>query len=467
MNFKQFITILLARKRVILRVFACVVVTTFVLSLVVPKHYKAIAYVVVDFKNPDPINGVLGAAMVMPSYMATQVDLIASERVARRVVKMLGFEKVPELVAQWKDDTNGGDTSFEGYYAYELGKHLDVVPSDESNVISIKFTAPDPKTAAAVANAFAQAYLDTNVELQIEPAKQFTDYFVARTKEIQDTMDKEQAALSAYQKDKGIVSVDERLDVETARLNDLSGQLTILEAQKSEAQSRQHLATGALESNPDVMNNPVIQNLQTTISASEGKLQEASNTLGVNHPQVKEQKAELESLKTRLKAEMANVASSLGTNAQVFSQKEAEIRSELEDQKKRVLDLKKQRDEANVMTQELTSTQLDYNNVRQRLSQSSLQSQSQQTSASIMTPAYEPDPGKPSWPKLWLNLILSVFLGGMMGVGVALLMEQMDRYIRSEEDLSGLGIPVLGILTVERTSSKSRWQFWHRQKALT
>ena len=464
MSFQQFISILIARKRLIFSVFATVVVTTTLLSFVLPSQYTGVATVVYDIKAPDPISGGLVQAMAMGGYLSTQVEVISSERVARRVVKMLGFEKVPELVDKWKEDANGKG-SFEGYYADNLLKHLDVKPpktAKDSYVINIEFTGGEPKSTAVVANAFAQAYLDTNLELINEPAKQFTDYFTERTKQVRDKMEKEQEALSAYQKENGIVTVDERLDVENSRLNDLSGELTLLETQKSEAQSRQHEATGSLDSNPDVMNNPVIQNLRTTISAAEGKLKEASNTLGPNHPQVKEQKAELETLKDRLKNEMDNVARSLSTNTIVSIQKEAEIRSALEAQKRRVLDLKKKRDEVSLLQTELAATQLDFNNLSQRTSQSSLQSQSQQTTVSLLTPAYEPT--EQSQPKVLLNIILSIFLGGMLGVGVAMLKELTDRCIRSEEDLAELGIPVLGVLIVDR-SSTSRWQFWRGQKA--
>jgi len=241
--------------------------------------------------------------------------------------------------------------------------------------------------------------------------------------------------------------------------------LTILEAQKSEAQSRQHQAKGSLESNPDVINNPNIQNLRATVTAAEGKLQESSNELGQNHPQIKQQKAELESLKARLKTEMANVAASLSTNTEVSVQKESEIRAALETQKQRVLDLKKQRDEASVLQTEIASTQLDYNNLRQRLSQSTLQSQNQQSSVTILTPAFEPE--KPSKPKVLLNILVSIFLGVMLGVGSALLMELKDRRIRAVEDLTEIGIPVLGVLTVERSTSAPRWQFWRRLKTVS
>ena len=462
MNFQQFITILFARKRIIYIVFAIVVGTTTLVSLILPKQYTAESTLVVDFKTPDPISGAMGQAMIMPSYMATQIDVITSDRVGRRVVKMLGFEKVPELVQAWQKASNGKG-SLEGYYSDALQKNLNVQPSKESNVINISFTGTDPKSVAAVANAFAKAYLDINVELAADPAKQYADYFVTRTKEVQDKMKMEQDALSAYQQANGIVSTDERLAAENARLNDLSAQLTQLEAQKSDAQSRQQSAKGDIQTNPDVMNNLVIQNLRVTISAAEGKLQEASNDMGPNYPQVKQQKAELDSLKARLKHEMDNVSLSLGASTQISLQKVAEVRAALEAQKKLVLDLKTQRDELSVMQTELASTQQDYNNIRQRLSQSTLQSQNQQSSVTVLTPAYEPV--KASKPKVFVNIMMSVFLGVMLSTGVAMLMELMDRRVRSEGDLTQLGIPLLGVVTVVRNKPFPSWQFWRKQNS--
>jgi chain length determinant protein EpsF len=444
MSFQQFLSILIARKKLILSIFAIVVVTTTLISLVMPKSYTAVATILVDVKTPDPVTGGLEQAMIMPGYMATQVDIIGSERVARRVVKTLGLDQDPNLVAAWKEETDGVGT-VDGYYAAILSKKLDIKPSRESNVISIEFTNGDPKLAASVANAFADAYLNTSVELTVEPAKRYTEWFVERAKQVRDKLQQQQAALSSYQKEKGIVSVDERLDVENTRLNDLSTQLTLLGAQKSDAMSRQEHAQSSIDSNPDVMNNPVIQNLRTTITAAEGKLHEASNELGENHPQIKQQTAELESLKAKLKTEMVNVASSLGINTQVSIQKEDEIRAALEKQKQRVLDLKHQHDTVSVLQKDVETTQRDYDGINQRLNQTNLQSQSQQTNISILTPASEPD--KPSKPKVLLNILVSIFLGVMLGVGVAMLLELNSRRIRSIEDLAELGIPVLGELT--------------------
>jgi chain length determinant protein EpsF len=461
MSLQQFLSILIARKRYLFTIFAIVVVTTTMVSLILPRQYTAAATVLVDVKSPDPVMGGFIQALTMPGYMATQNDIITSDRVALRVVKMMGFESDPASVQAWRDATGGRGTAA-GYYAALLSKKLVVKPSRESNVISIEFTSGDPKAAADIANAFAEAYIATNVELMVEPAKQYANWFVERSKQVKERLENAQAALSAYQLAKGIVSVDERLDVENTRLNELSTQLTILEAQKNDAKSRQAGAMTSIESNPDIVNNAAVQNLRAAVTAAEAKLHQAANRLGQNHPQIREQEAELNSLKARLRTEMSNVAKGLGVNTQVSMQKVSEVRDALEAQKNRVLELKKLRDEVSVLVQDVESTQREYDSINQRLAQTTLESQKQQTNIVELTPAMEPV--ESSSPKILLNIILSVLLGGMLGVGVALLMELMDRRIRSEEDLeAAMGIPVLGVLRIDTTNS-TPWKLWPRRK---
>jgi chain length determinant protein EpsF len=468
MDFQQLILILYARKRLILKVFAIVVFTVTVVSLIWPKTYTGISTVVVDVKAPDPVTGMLVQGMVMPSFLATQVDIITSERVSRRVVKMIHLDKNPEAVQSWKEATqgdywwnsSGGD--FDTYYATKLNKKLKAEPSRESNVIEIRFKADDPKRAAEIANAYVQAYLDTNLELMIEPAKKYTSWFTEQSNEIRDKMAKEQEAYYQFQKDKGIVSMDEKYDVEAAHLADLSAQMTQLLAQQAEAKTRQHEAsTSGLEKIPEVLNSLDLQSMRTTIANAEGKLLLASNTLGANHPQVKEQEAELNTLKAQLQTAMNNVADSLKTNTQVSDQKVDEIRVQLNAQRKRMLDLKNQRDEANDLQATLAATQLDYNNIRQRLTQSSLQSQSPESNVTVLTTASAPI--DPSMPKILLNILASILLGGALGCGAAVLKEKAERPIRSEADLAELGFPVLVVLTKGR-KSPPRWQFWRSLK---
>lgn len=144
MNFQQFLLILLARRRVVLYTTAATVATTLIVSLLLPSQYTAGTAVVVDVKSPDPVMGTVLPGLISPGYMATQIDIIQSDKVAYRVIKMLKLDENPTAREQWQDDTDGRG-SIEAYLAGLLKKKLDVKPSRESNVIAISYTATEPK----------------------------------------------------------------------------------------------------------------------------------------------------------------------------------------------------------------------------------------------------------------------------------------------------------------------------------
>ena len=155
MTLQQFLLILRARARVALYTLLATVLTTLVVSLVLPKQYTASTGVVIDVKSPDPIMGMVLPGMISPGYMATQVDIINSDRVSQRVVKLLRMDENPTIQEQWKDATDGkGDIVT--WLANLLQKKLDVKPSRESNVININYTGADPAFAAALLRAISR-----------------------------------------------------------------------------------------------------------------------------------------------------------------------------------------------------------------------------------------------------------------------------------------------------------------------
>ncbi len=444
MTFSQFLSILKARWLSALLVLVLTVGTTVGVSLLLPKNYTASSAVVLDVRSPDPIAGMVLGAMAMPAYMATQVDIIQSDRVAQRVVQGLRMTENFETRQQWQEAT-GGKGSFEAWLADAIKKKLDVKPSRESNVINISYTNPDPRAAAALANAFVRSYMDISIGLKVSPAKQYNDFFDARSKELRDAVEKAQGKLSAFQKQHGILATDERFDIENQRLNELSSQLVALQALSAESTSRTTQARNSADQLQDVINNPVVAGLRADLSRQEARLQELNARLGEAHPQVAELKANIAELSQRIAGETRRVSGSVGVTNTINKQREAEIRASLEAQRTKVLALKQQRDEVTVMQREVETAQRAYDQVVQRLSQTSLESQNTQTNISVLTPASEP--AEPSSPKVLLNSLLSVFLGTLLAVGFALVRELLDRRVRSLDDLSeGLGLPVLGSL---------------------
>lgn len=444
MTLSQFLSILKARWLSAVVVLILTVGGTVGVSLMMPKKYTATAAVVLDVRSPDPVLGLVLGAVAGPAYMATQVDIIQSDRVAQRVVQTMRMTDSMVTRGQWMEAT-AGKGSFEMWLADSVKRQLDVRPSRESNVINIAYTSPDPRAAAMFANAFVQAYTDVSIGLKVSPAKQYNEFFDARSKELREGLEKAQAKLSAFQKKHGILATDERFDIENQRLNELSSQLVALQAVSAESMSRSAQAKASSDQLADVINNPVVIGLRGELSRQEARLQEMNARLGDAHPQVQELKANIGELRSKIELESKRVGGSVAVSNTINKQREAEVRASLEAQRSKVLALKQQRDEVVVLQREVETAQRAYDQVIQRASQTSLESQNTQTNISVLTPATEPVAS--SSPKVLLNALLSTFVGTLLAIGFALLRELLDRRVRSLDDLSnGVGLPVLATL---------------------
>ena len=82
---------------------------------------------------------------------------------------------------------------------------------------------------------------------------------------------------------------------------------------------------------------------------------------------------------------------------------------------------------------------------------SQVESRASQTNVTLLNPASVP--GKPFQPKVVLNIILSVAVGTMLGIGIVLLMEIFDRRVRSRSDLE-LDVPLLAVLNTWQPTGK-------------
>ncbi|UOD27825.1 chain length determinant protein EpsF [Massilia violaceinigra] len=454
MNLSQFLLILYARKYIILATLIVTVTLTLMVSLSMPKTYQATASVLLNYKGVDPLTGIAMPSQLLPGYMATQIDIISSKNVAGRVVDQLKMAENPTVVEQFRKAT-GGKGTVRDWLANLLLVKLDVVPSRESSVVEINFKGADPQFVAAVANAFAEEYQKLAIELKVEPMKKAAAYFNEQTKMLRGNVEAAQSRLSKYQQDNGIVSVDNRLDVESNRLNDLSAQLVAAQGQAMEATSRQGMAQGSRAADsPDVASNPLVQNLKVQLAGAESRLAEAGQRLGVNHPQYLSIKAEVDKINANLSSQQRSASSSVGNNAAILQQREGAVRAALAAQKAKVLELNRSRDELGVLAKDVESAQRAFDATSMRFSQTRIEGASEQSDIAVLNPATAPLGA--SGPRVMLNTMLSGFLGVMLGLGFALLTEMIDRRVRSETDMAEvLQMPVLGM--IDWTASKRRY----------
>lgn len=445
MNARQFLFILLARRKLILGVLAATVLLTLAVNLVQPSTYKATASVLLNYKGVDPVTGVTTPGQLLPGYMATQIDIIGSKHVALRVVDSLKLASSPAARDQFNAAADGHG-NIRDWLAELLRRKLDIVPSRESSVVDISFSGADPQFAAVVANGFAEEYQRASVGLKTEPMKKTASYFGEQTRQLRDNVETAQSRLSKYQQEKGILSLDNnRVDIELSRLNDLSAQVVAAQAAVMEAASRQHVASGATGTSPDVANNALIQSLRISLAAAEGRFADIAQRLARNHPHYQSAQAELARLRSELGTAMATVAGSVGSNANVLRQREQALQTALAAQRTRVLDLNRTRDELGVLIKDLDSAQRAFDAASARAFQTRIEAQSEQSDIAILNPAVAPL--EPSAPRVLLNTLAACIIGTVLGVTAALAREFQHRPVRSSDDLLALdAVPLLGTI---------------------
>lgn len=456
-----------------------------VVTYLTPDMYTATTALNFDFKNANPID-IQGRTLESDDYLYTQMDIIESLNVAKKVegsltdyererfissaqaentvvdrakrsiidvIKSLGASEDKSHVKQRSADPTESINVKSAYswFAQIVGRNLDVEPRVNSRIVDITYSSTDPRVAALMANRFAEAYLATNLEMTIDPARKTSRWFDEQLKILRQKLEDAQSELTAYQQKEGIVSSDERMDTENARLRELSSQLVQAQQETRTAVSAQKKLKEILEKGAAltgfslVFDNPDVQKIKAEIRQLQGELVDISASLGKNHPRYKRVSAELDGAHQRLGTEIKVIIDGIDNTAELMKSREADISAAVEEQKQLVLKLKHEHDKIAVLEREVESANKTYNAALTELNTSSMQSLVDQTNVFIVDPANIPK--QPSSPLLTKNLALGAFGGLLFGIGLAILMELLVRRVHSEEDLFlELKVPLLGHL---------------------
>lgn len=454
MDLNHFLLALRARRKAFFTVLLATIVTAIAVALIVPKKYVAQATLLVDARDeqamsPERVLGMRERA----AYIATQLELIKSGRVATQVARDLKLAQQPAVREAFEAAT-GGVGPIDVWIGEALLEKVEVVNSS-SNLIGVTYSGSDPKFVTEVANAFANAYLAVSLQLRTEPTRDAAEWFEQQLDGLRTRASQAQTKLTAYQRQKGIVSADERMDIEAARLSEISTQLLAARNATYEAQARHRQGVELLASGgspdalPEVMSSAAILAIKGDLARAESLLQTASADLGPNHPVYQRHTSEVQALREKLASEMKKVVAVLGNAVQQTRKREQDLQAALEAQHARIMQTREARAQVAALTRDLDNAQRSYDAVLARYMTTRIESHAKQGNIALLTPAVEPV--KPAHPKIWLISGLSVFLGLMLAVMMVYALETLDRRVRSRSDLeSRLAVPSLGRL--------SRWQ---------
>jgi len=451
MNFHQFLLALRGRIGLFLAIMGATLVAAVLVTLLMPRTYEATVSILADNRDEQMLNAQQTPDRQQLGYMQTQTDIIQSPRVARRVVQDLQLDQGDAIKAAWKKAGSPG--TLDDWLAQGLLSSLRVDVS-QSSVIQVSYRANNAQTAAMVANAFADAYLKTTLELRTQPTKEAATWFDGQLKQLRKEFEDAQGKLAAFQREKGILANDEHLDVETARLNELSSEALRATDTSYDAGARYGQAGRGGDTAPDVLANPLVSALKGDLLRAEAKLQEMSTRLGPNHPDYIQQQATVQALRDRVNQETRKVIGGVRSSAAQSQARVAALKRDLAAQRKKVEDLRDARNQSLVLQRDVDTAQKAYEAALQRQYVNKVESAARQTNIAVLNPAMEPT--FPIRPKVPLNIALGIFVGVLLGLAAVFLLEILDRRVRSDPDLDavmlGMDIPMLGTLHTWRPS---------------
>ena len=436
MGIAQFFRILWARRAlIVIAVLACLVAAVAVIKLV-PPRYTANSRLMLEIVKPDPVTGEVLSSQYARAYVTTQIELIKDYRVAGRVVDSFNWTASPKLAEVYRESAAARDVDFRRWLAQRVIDRTNVQLISGSNILEISYTDDQPDTAAKVADAIREAYDQETRLFRQQTALRNAGWFSNQTEKLRAELKIAEEKKTAFERENGVVLQDDNEDSESARLKALAG-----------VQPMPSIAA------PAVAAAPISSPSQAQLAQIDAAINTASQTLGANHPQMVAlrqqrqavaQAATQEMAAARAASRVSSVSSGPSVGA-MFSAQQAKVlaqRGKVNEARQLALDV-------NVLREQLQSTASRQVELEQ-------EAQSTETGLSYLGSAVAPQ--SPSFPKIPLLLAGSIALGLGIGVLVSLLVELLNRKVRTYEDLQFDGVPLLGIVTLgEPERKKSLW----------
>ena len=380
--------------------------------------------------------------------VATQVELLQSRNMAERVVDqlhldetypltppppglkgkvMLGFSKLLGASGERRVLTSPErrdliiDLVTERVRAQRLGL---------TYVIGISYTDSQPQRAAAVANAYADLYVQGGLQDKSDATRQASGYLNARLRELSDAAAGDAAAVQQYKVAHNLLGSSGETLTEQ-EISNLNAQIASARAEAAADRARvltaraqlQHGSTG--EDVGAALTSPVVQSLRSQRAVVSGQLAELNTRYGPQYPDVLKAQQQLGDLDIQIKAEIRRVISNLQATADVSSGRLASLEGTA-NQSRGTLAINTRAEAGLIeLQQKASASQALYDNYLARFKEIVASAGTEQADARVVGQARIPE--APSSPRILLDLALGVIVAGMLGVIAGVAAELMDR----------------------------------------
>ncbi|QHI70293.1 GumC family protein [Tichowtungia aerotolerans] len=450
LHFLDYWRVIRSRKEIVLAVLFLVVITGTVYTFTLPKIYAAEARIEVnnDNVNLDPFSySPMDGSRYDPYFLRTQYEIIKSKPILYEVINRLNLQEA------WGKD--GQNVPKEKAYKI-LFSSLDVAQSRDTSLIALRARRQDPREAMRIANTLADVYRDQRLDLKYKEMTRSIDALRRELENQQEKVDTAEQQVEELREKLGITVLSEGVDggsasIEKLRLQQLEGDrvsarvdMLVQKAryEQLEAMSNDDLLTASAY----LASDPFVESMRTEIKNLDVQLSSLLENYGVNHPEVKQAKAARDELMGKLAQALDGIKK--GVKAQYviskskFDALEEELRGaqseDRQSQREKLLPFNKAQRELDLQRSLLDA-------LKARLAQEGITLKVPRTPVEIVDAAEESN--RPVSPNLFLNMLLSIFVGLGAGVGLAYFIEYLDTSIKTADDVERwVDLPVLGLI---------------------
>ena len=321
--------------------------------------------------------------------------------------------------------------------------------------MEIRYTHSDPRLAAQIVNTLINTYIEENFKTKFESTMQTSEWLSKQLADLQLKVETSQEKLVRYQKEHGILGIDEKQNIVTSKLDELNKELTAAQADRIQKESTYKLVeTGNSESFAKAEPNSFINQLRAQESDLRIKYAEATTRFGSSYPKVIELGNQLRQIEASLQAENKRIVSRVQNDYLSALQREKLLGNAFDVQKQEANHLNESAIDYNLLKRDAESNRQLYEGLLQRLKEAGVSAGLKSSNIRVVDLARVPT--SPSAPNIPRNIILGLSLGLLGGIGLAFVLEGLDNTVTTPEEAQVVSaLPSLGVIPLRARLSSN------------
>jgi polysaccharide biosynthesis transport protein len=448
----DYVIILRKHQWLILTFLLTVVTVVTIASFKMKPVYEAAARVEIDKESQNVLrfqdDNSYDEYMESEDYIETQAKILQSETLALQTIRAMDLGHYPEFGGSSNalSFAQGGSGSQRPAILGAFLGSLSVKRVPNSRLIEVRFEAQDPQLAALVVNTHLQDFIEQNFRSKYDATTQASTWLSAELEELRMKVEKSEDDRIAYERKNQIWQIDEKQDITTQKLADLSKTVTDAQTELAEKDALYRMAvSGNVDSLPAARDNLVIQDLIKRKSQLEEDYAEALDQYGPNYPKVQRIASQRKELDDDLAKQRALLVETIKTEYDTARSHVAILQESLDRQKAEANDLAEKLVNYHILQHDAEANKQLYDGLLQKLKEAGISAGLRSSNIRVVDPALTPT--TPSRPQKGRNISLAFLVGLVGGIGLAVFREYLDNTVKSPDDVETLtGLPSLAVV---------------------